>query len=236
MEPTLLYERGASEAAAPNRAVELVTGSGPAMSSEIERLLRARLGAVAICLAIATAAFLIVGLALQQPLPGITLLEIYLILCFSGLTLLLYSRLNLSMSQLRYIEWGVFGHFGLVLVAMQQYQVSSMFSQSSPTNLAGALIVYVAIWHGMMYQYAIMIPSTLRRSSVVVGIMASVPVLLFLIERAQYEAVSDLLQLRSIVYIATIMGIGAGISVFAAHSIGRCARKPSKPAAWANTG
>jgi serine/threonine-protein kinase len=219
MEPTQAYAAGASPVAPARRTMELVTGSGPAMSSEIERLLRARLGAVATCLAIAAAAFLVLGIAVQSNLPGITLLEIYLILCFSGLIALLYSRINLSLTHLRYIEWGVFGHSALVLAAMQQYQVST-HAKSGPTNLAGALIVYVTIWHGLMYVYAVMIPSTLRRSSVVVGIIASAPVLLLLIERAQYEAVHDLLQPISIVYIATIMAIGAGISVFTAHSIG----------------
>ena len=62
MEPTQAYAPRASEVATRRRAVELVTGSGPAMSSEIERLLRARLGAVATCLAIGTAAFLVVGI------------------------------------------------------------------------------------------------------------------------------------------------------------------------------
>jgi serine/threonine-protein kinase len=221
MEPTQAFAPSMSEVAAPDRAVELVSGSGPAMSSEIERLLRARLGAVAICLAIGTAAFLVLGISTGNlvSVPGITLLEIYLILCFSGLILLLYSRLNLSLPQLRYVEWGVFGHFGLVLAAMQTYQVSLLAKPGAP-RLASALIVFVTIWHGTMYVYAVMIPSTMRRSSVVVGLLASAPVLLLLIERTQYEVVRDLVELTGIAYIATIMAIGAGISVFTAHSIG----------------
>jgi hypothetical protein len=100
MEPTQAFAPGAPEVAAPDRAVELVSGSGPAMSSEIERLLRARLGAVAICLAIATAVFLVLGISTRRlmDVPGMILLEFYLILCFSGLILLLYSRLNLSLA------------------------------------------------------------------------------------------------------------------------------------------
>lgn len=71
LEPTLAYTTPASAVGSPGGTVGLVTGSAPTFAVEIERLLRSRLRAVAICMAGATAVYMVMSLTLggsERPL------------------------------------------------------------------------------------------------------------------------------------------------------------------------
>ena len=226
-EPTRVYPEAPSIAAAFGPSVEFVTGPDVAISSEIGLLLRTRLRAVAICLAVVTAVLLarsvIFWATYSHSFPGFV--EITAILGYSSLFALLSNPIHLTLRQLRWVEWAIFGLSGISLIVAQHRFVASHVGDGQAIGLGLFVMSYVLLWYGLMAVYVLLIPSTWRRSAVMIVIIAAVPVLLICVERAQYDRMREVFDPAALTLLTVLMVSGAGATLFGIHTIGSLRRE-----------
>jgi serine/threonine-protein kinase len=225
-EPTRVYSEPAPAAPALGPSVEFVTGPDLAISSEIGLLLRRRLRAVAICLAVVTTILLARSVAFwilsAHSFPG--LVEVTAILGYGALFALLASPVYLSLRQLRFVEWAIFGLSGASLVVAQQRFVDSHVGEGQAIGLGLFVMSYVLLWYGLLAVYVLLIPSTWRRSAAMVAILAATPVLLICVERAQYDRMREVFDPAALALVTVLMVSGAGATLFGIHTIGSLRR------------
>ena len=87
-------------------------------------------------------------------------------------------------------------------------------------NLPGGLIIIVTTWWGMMNLYLVLIPSSLKRLTFMMVVMALVPVVEIFALRQQYPLVHEQVSSRSMGMIITQMAIAAGGTIFLGHVVG----------------
>jgi len=222
LEPTRAYAFPVSGGPSPARTVELIAGSVPAIAVEIEQLLRRRLAGVSALLAGITVVLLLLDLATKDPQepPVAELLRVIAFCGLAGASALLFSKLELSLVQLRWAEVWVFGVSGVFILVIDQLKTGSYARSGATANIVAGLKVDVTCWWGLMNLYVVLIPSSVRRTALMVAIMAIAPIVQLVQWRIEYPAVADVVNLRGILIIATIMAIGAGGAVFLGRAIG----------------
>jgi serine/threonine-protein kinase len=162
----------------------------PGLTGELADVLRTRLRlAILIILGTFVLHFL---RTLVLPVPGIEGRPLYLffsgfeIAIMAGVSALLWSRRALSMRALRVIEVTIFAALALFVMALQIDSYHSGFlmqavasgQETSVYRLVG--IVSVLRWCIVIVLYGTFIPNTWRRSAVVVGCLAAIPIVLML--------------------------------------------------------
>src|SRR5262245_36482461 len=99
LQPTLAYTPPTSDKRASKHAVNLTTGSTPNFTEEIGRLLRSRLRAVAMCVAGATAVYILIGWPIRSSGPYQShrlVVQIAAIVMFGGAFAFLSSGVRLT--------------------------------------------------------------------------------------------------------------------------------------------
>jgi serine/threonine-protein kinase len=224
LEPTRAYKVPAAHDGTSARTVELTTNFAPSFSAEIESLLRSRLGAVAICMAGVTAILSATALFLRR-LMLVQVLQVAAFALLLGVIAVLYSKRQLSMRQLRIIEMGLFGFAGACVVTINLLMTGAEATKDGARgNLTGSLISTVTIWWGMMNLYLVLIPSSLKRLSAMMFLMALVPVVQIIVLRQSYPLVRELTSPQTMGRIVVQMTIAAGGTIFLGHVVGvlRC--------------
>src|SRR5262249_12007800 len=120
LEPTRAYPAIEPESSERSFHMALVAGSTASVTRESEILLRSRLGAAAIFLAVAYGVFFVIGLLDVHTLIGRSsiFLGVRLALCI-GLAALLASPIELSLFRLRMLEYGFFGVLTVMMMVAQ---------------------------------------------------------------------------------------------------------------------
>lgn len=220
LQPTLAYTPAASDDRPPGRAVNLAFGSTPNFADEIARLLRSRLRAVAICVAGATAAYVVMGLAIgssQPHLAQIRAVQVGSLVMYGGVIAFLSSGVRLSLSQLRWVEAGVFGLTWLGLVAISTLGIAGIATAGNVGRVPGGFLIMITAWWGLMNIYLVLIPSSLRRLTVMMILMGLIPIVQLLVYRQQFP---DTVSPETLVIIVGLMTISVGGTIFLGYIVG----------------
>ncbi len=186
LEPTQAYP--AIEPASSQRSfhMALVAGSAPSISSENEILLRNRLKAAAIFLAVAYAVFFVVGLMDVQG--TIARAAVYLgfrvALCV-GLAAFLASPVGLSLPTLRMLEYGFFGVLVLMMMIAQYVLGSTLIHEGDFPHLVAVEKNGVLNFLVVMVLYGVFIPNKPSMTARVVLTMALGPLIVLALFAAQ---------------------------------------------------
>ncbi len=159
----------------PSHHAELVEGSGPQLSSETASLLRNRLRAAAGLLCLGFGAFLAWRLIIGGPASHIEseslVAHIVVTATLAASYFMLCRTCPIPLKVLRWYELVIFGMPIAYFVLYQFGALPMAFEQgfySSP----------LPYWMGTVFIYAILIPNTLRRAAIILGVMCLLPIAL----------------------------------------------------------
>jgi len=202
--------------------VELVRGSGPEMTQETQCLLRRRLRLAAVLLAVGFAAFWFKAFFTDQlateagrlvfGLHSLTLLAI------AAVAIATSSRARISLAGLRGLELLTFG-FPVVFFLVTQYLVVQQCCER------GFFDFPIAPWLLMIYTYALFIPNTLRRASVVIGSMAALPIVALMVQLVLQPMVAERAGVDTVVSLLLAVVLAAVSAVFGVDTIGSLRRQ-----------
>jgi serine/threonine-protein kinase len=221
--PTLAYTPLTSQNAPPGATVGLVTGSTPNYAAEIEALLRSRLRAVAICIAGATAVYVVIGLAIGSSQPNqahMRTVQLAAWVIYGGVFAFLSSGVRLSLPQLRWVEAGIFGLTGLSLVAIATLGTAGSTAAGSVSQVWSGLLIMITAWWGLMNIYLVLIPSSLRRLTIMMILMGLMPIVQLLVYRQQFPLMRDAVSPETLGVIVGLMAIAVGGTIFLGYSVG----------------
>lgn len=221
----------------PARNVTLIEGSTPELGSETYELLRRRLQSASIVMFGGFAAFLIYGFVSpystetwsESPwMRAIILAAHTLMTLVTGLVALrLCMHCPRLQRRLRLAELAVFGGSALLFALL----TFDSLSQGLYVSPIGYVNPFGEIWLMLIFTYALFIPNSLRRASVIIGVMAAIPVVLV----AGFWVASWTLAgvvpgkagtfVNAIFEMTMIMALAAAAAVWGSHTIGLLRRK-----------
>jgi serine/threonine-protein kinase len=211
--------------------VALVAGSGPQLTGEITALLRRRLRIAALIIAVGLILYAaVVWLLVIRPDAEVDRTWLLLVVAFSCiltpvaalLALLLWSRLPLSLGQLRAIELIAYG-VTLAFWSWVEYAVLAdrrMHDYAGP-GAFGVLTLTHSLalpWFGSIILYGTFIPNSWRRCAAFVGAMALTPLLIGL-AMGLAEGVAARPLAVFLFETGWWMALGAACAVYGCHKI-----------------
>jgi len=222
LEPTQAYP--AIEPASSERSfhMALVAGSAPSITRENEILLRSRLKAAALFLAVAYGVFFVIGFMDVHGLiaRASVFLGVRLVLCI-GLAALLASPIELSSPKLRLLEYGFFGALTLMMMVGQYVVGSILIKEGDFPHLVAAEKNGILNFLVVMVLYGVFIPNKPSMTARTVLTMALGPlVVLVLLQLKAQEAVITIDQLaESELTIANSLFIlvGAALAIYTSY-------------------
>ena len=152
------------------------------------------------------------------------LLGIGLLAVFGGLTSVLWSGRPLSLGQLRVIEAVA---FGLVLANIAwernadfgRFQLSEVLQQGPPVAPPRYATFFGMPFFALIITYGTFIPNTWRRASVIVGLMALLPLTLATAEGISEGLLSPQFVKGMIFPMALHLGVGMVLAIYGSHRI-----------------
>ncbi len=204
--------------------VHLVEGSGTEISGEVHHLLRSRVRSASLLTFVAFAVFLVwhvfqLDLLPSRPLALPTFIwHIIATLVVGCIGLALCSKQALSTSQLRWMELGTCGVPAAFFMLMQ-YARTSLYVDSYSFHPGVA-----PFWLLAIYTYAIFIPNTWKRAAVVIGTIATLPLLttalgMFLNHHLFVFMSNNPGTLVEIILVMAISAIGAVFGVYTINNL-----------------
>jgi hypothetical protein len=181
MQPTVIYDSSTStsgqNSADVSRAnVGFVAGDRPQFSDETASLLRNRLSAAALVIAVVLgAAFignLVTGTTALWWLRGLVLV------ITAGSAVLLRYRPSLSLAQLRTLELVVFGSVVVQLSIMLLTRLAEFAAKDDSTSLTSVRQQFLMAWCVLIFVYGILMPNTWKRGAAIMVPAAVLPYLL----------------------------------------------------------
>lgn len=211
-----------------NRAVELVAGSTPELSSETNDLLRHRMRSASIILFAGFLAFFLRELFLIKRYD--TTLE-WVLLAVHGTITLVCGMIGLRLctncphiiKHLRKAELAVFGGSAVFFILLSYFTLVAGAQAGHVTRIA-------SIWLMLIFTYALFIPNTSRRATAVIVPMAITPILVTIVVAVTSETFRELI-LRSEIYGGTIietamvMSFAAVTAIWGASTMGTLRRE-----------
>jgi hypothetical protein len=178
LEPSVLGAASAWSVAGGSIFMDLTTGSMPSIDSETSELLRHRLKAAALFLAVGYGIFFVFGLLDPQSVQGMAIVGLGLrtILCGAVAGFLAWGR-PLSLSQLRGLEYGFFGILVLLMMIGQYVLASTLIDRGDFPRLVALEKNGVINLLILMVLYGVFIPNDPRTTARVVLTMALGPFL-----------------------------------------------------------
>lgn len=178
----------ASGGAVP-RPVALVEGSAPHMSAETRALLRNRLRTAAVLLTITFTTFMAWALFRRPFEHMVTGTHQWIFYCHLALLAVLglaswklCARCDLSIVWLRVAECFIFGGpaLFLALINYERLKLAVEMAQSGHAHVPNIL----GAWSLLAFSYALFIPNNWRRAAIIIGVIASTPVVVGLLSYA----------------------------------------------------
>lgn len=206
-------------------AVGVVAGDRPLFSDETSLLLRSRLKAATLALAVVTVCAFVKNLLVPSvPLIG---LRAVIVVVLVGSYLTLRSRRPLATFVLRALEAGVFSTVLLQMLLMMYLRVIEATTDGDLVAAVSAKHSYLAAWAVLLMIYGMLMPSSWRRAAVLLLPVACLPyLLLFWIEWQEPAATAILRADRGIGLPVPL--VAAGIAVFGAEVIQSARREAFK--------
>ncbi len=202
--------------------IAVIEGSGPQLTQEIQQLLRRRLRLATLVMAVGFAVFLMLHMALFMPksLVGTLFLLFHVIttVTLAVVAMLLCRRCEVSLRQLWGYELIAFGLPTAFFLTLQYLSVQQ-------GALAGRLVFPVGAWLVMIYTYALFIPNTIRRASIIIALITLAPICLLLSQMAFQPAVGEAVSGVHVIASILLLILAAVGSVFGVDTIGSLRRE-----------
>jgi serine/threonine-protein kinase len=201
---------------------EVVTGSGPHLTSETQVLLRSRLRAAAFILLVGFGAFLVrhvVGLLSGEPFDVVLLAaHVLVVLVLGYASLPLCRHCAVSLRKLRVAELIIFGlPAAFFLLLQHRVTLTDAAHRFMPPPMP--------FWLLLIFTYAMFIPNTWRRAALVIGAMALAPDLLLVSMALVYPEVAAVMTGMAFVQYVLTMVVAAVAAVFGTHLINTLRRE-----------
>ncbi len=230
LQPTLAYEDIAqvqSKTAEVSQApVGFVSGKGPQFADETAALLRTRLKAAALILAITLGLAFILNLAQSEQF--LVTLRATLLLVMIAAYVLLRSRITLKLPQLRLIELGVFGGLVVQLGLMAWLSLNHFAAADDYATVVGVKNLYLAAFSVLILVYGMLMPNAWRRAAAILFPVAAIPYLLIYISQQSSEKVAQALQTDHFPAAVPLPFIAAFAAVYGTHVVNSIRREAFK--------
>lgn len=231
LQPTVIYESSVSvpgkHSLDVSRAnIGFVAGDRPQFSDETAALLRSRLSAAALVIAVVLGAAFVGNL-----MAGTTTLwwlRALVLLIVAGSVVLLRQRPSLSLSQLRILELVVFGSVMVQLSLMLLTRIANFAANNDATSLASVYQQFLMAWCVLIFVYGTLMPNTWKRGAAVMIPGALIP---FSIVTLQCWFSSDIRSLMSANKASSPLPmpiVAALVATFATHVINSARREAFK--------
>ena len=231
MQPTVIYDSSASlpgqNSLDVSRAnVGFVAGDRPHFSDETAALLRSRLSAAALVIALVLGAAFIGNLALGTT--TLWWLRGLILLITAGAAVLLRYRPSLSLSHLRKLELVVFGSVVVQLSFMLLTRLAEFAAKNDATSLAAVHQQFLMAWCVLIFVYGTLMPNTWKRGAAVMVPAAILPYLLVLLSSWFSPEVGSLLEVNKASSPLPMLVVAALVATFATHVINSARREAFK--------
>ncbi len=231
MLPTVIFDSSASvpgqNSLDVSRAnVGFVAGDRPHFSDETAALVRSRLSAAALVIAVVLAAAFIGNLV-----SGITNLWWFrglILLITAGSAVLLRIRPSLSLPSLRKLELLVFGSVVVQLSLMLVTRLAEFAAKNDAVSLAAIRQQFLLAWCILIFIYGTLMPNTWKRGAAIMIPAAILPYLLIALQRWLSPEVAALLDADKASSPLPFPLVAALIAIFAAHVINSARREAFK--------
>ncbi len=210
------------QAQSPSSKREIVAGSRQPLTKSTQPLLRLRLRAAALILLIGFGVFLIwhvLSVLTIEPLDPVLLGFHVVDVVVLGLSWLLLSRQTpASMKYLRATELVIFGLPAAFFVLLQHRAILNDASR-------GFLSPPMAFWLLLLFTYALFIPNSWRRASLVIGGIVIAPIVLMVGMLWAYPQVAAVITPIDFVRNVLVLGVSGVAAVFGTHLINTLRRE-----------
>jgi tRNA A-37 threonylcarbamoyl transferase component Bud32 len=200
----------------------LIEGTRPGLGSETADLLRGRLKIGAPLLCITVALFTLHSAFFANTTYPIWSPAIIAVI-FAALSGLLWSRMPLTLGQLRLVELILFGLMALNYVANQYVDALGWADQGDTAETMARITSTRQAAYAIMATYALFIPNTWRRALMVLTAMAFLPALVPLVmwfhDPEAYALLRSGMGVEAWTYVAIWMIVGVAITASGTHII-----------------
>jgi len=222
LEPTIQQPRGFPSSASESFHMALATSSMPSLTTETGELLRSRLKAATLFLAVAYGLFFLLGVVEPTSTHGqIRLfLGLRMSLCIT-VAALLASPVVLSLRQLRAVEYGFFGIMVLAIVITQYIAGSELIERGDQIRLVGLEKSGVLNFLVLMVLYGVFIPNEPKATASMVLTMAMGPLVVLALlsaKAAGSSLMTDELAVNQLALGNTLFVLlSAALAIYSAH-------------------
>jgi serine/threonine-protein kinase len=208
--------------------VELITGSSPELITETEGLLRSRLRLMTTMLLVIFTAFyirLFLGMEEDYHLTPFTeFFRVFLQASLAILTIILWSRRDFSMLELRAFEVFAFGLVGifffLVHIAVLKNASSPQFNpELREAQILSGVYLSIIMWFSIAVMYGSFIPNALWRGVLVNGILCLMPLAELVVAARLFPRSAEALNASVVSVTALSMAIGFVLATYGTHKI-----------------
>ena len=231
LQPTLAYEDipqvSRTKATEVSRApVGFVSGIGPQFADETAALLRTRLKAASLILAI-TLGTIFVG-NLTQPEQILIGLRAAVLLAMIAAYFVLRSRITLKLAQVRLIELVVFGGLIVQIGLMTWHSLSQYAAADDYATVVGVKNLYLAAFCVVIFIYGMLMPNTWRRAAAILLPVAAIPYVLIYVSQLSSEKVVQALQADHFSTVVPLTFVAAFAAVYGTHVVNSIRREAFK--------
>jgi len=222
LEPTVQQARGIPSSTSESFHMALATSSMPSLTSETGELLRSRLKAATLFLAVAYGLFFLLGVV--EPTSTAGQLRVFvglrMALCIT-VAALLASPVVLSLRQLRALEYGFFGIMVLAIVITQYMAGSELIERGDQIRLVGLEKSGVLNFLVLMILYGVFIPNEPKTTASMVLTMAMAPLVVLALlsaKAAGSSLMTDELAINQLALGNTLFVLlSAALAIFSAY-------------------
>lgn len=212
--------------------VALVAGSGPVMAVETAALLRERLRVAATLLASTTAFFIFrnwLGLSeSNNDTIFTTFYEALAIVILTSATVLLWSRVHLSLVELRAVEVAVFGILSALFIVLHFGFLQRIVEPVDPYEVKYRVVLISLMWFAFILIYSTFIPNTTLRGLIVMALMALAPVAIIALQAAILPPLGEVVFWGDLVIVAVSMAIAYTLGAYGMYKLSALRREAFK--------
>ncbi len=220
--------------------VAFIAGGAPQLSDEIRDLLHARLRLAVLVLLVPTSLLTIPHWFNWNLVDGgnTDFLIAYRYFTFTILLIcnaILWSRIRLTLSELRAIELAAFGLICILFLFLHQDLLQNSATILLPQPVQGMLVelngvrsilrTILFMWFAIMMIYGVFIPNSLRRGATILGAMALAPLAIVILTAWQLPPLRPAIFPDEVVLLTSAMAVGYVIALYGSYKIGALRRE-----------
>lgn len=231
--PTMSLAPNADSATGPGASADVsrakvgfVEGDRPAFADETAALLRRRLTAATLTLAVVLAAVFVASLFMpDSPLIG---LRVAILAGLLGTLGVLWSGWALSLANLRLLELVVFGAVVCQLMLVMVNRITVFAGQTDAVSAVASEETFLGAWSILILTYGIFMPNSWQRGSAVVLPAACLPYLVLAVLRWYSPNVTAVLDENKARIPVPMPLVAAAVAIFGTHVINSARREAFK--------